>query len=188
VIVNFWRNHVSRLNRLLHFLRNRGALGRRGAVYVEFLAVFLPIFFSFWVLLQSAGFYAAKLVTMHAAYLGARAAAVVLPDNPSEYGESGGGGVGKPEGKRKEAIESAVKMGLAANGSLIWPMAEVEVLGADGAKKGQFNREEVVMVRVTVPYYCGLPVADKVICGFGGMRPIRSQATHVIHGADYEYP
>ncbi len=179
---------MSRLNRLRKLLRTRRALGTRGAVYVEFLAVFLPIFFSFWVLLQSAGFYAAKLVTMHAAYLGARAAAVVLPDNPSEYGESGEGGVGKPEGKRKEAIESAVKMGLAANGSLIWPMAEVEILSGDGAKKGKFEREETVMVRVTVPYYCGLPVADKVICGFGGLHPIRSQATQVIQGADYEYP
>jgi hypothetical protein len=171
------------LGSLRKFLRVRG-MGTRGAVYVEFLAVFIPIFFSFWLLLQSAGLYSAKLVTMHAAYLGARAAAVVLPDDPAKY-DTKAGEVG---GKRTAAIESAVKMGLAANGSILWPLAEVEILSGSGAKKSQFGREEVVKVRVTVPYVCTLPVADKVMCGFGGVRFLTSESSTVVQGADYEYP
>jgi hypothetical protein len=159
-------------------------LGNKGAVYVEFLAVFIPIFFSFWLLLQSAGLYGAKLVTMHAAYLGARAAAVVLPDDPAKYDT----GVGETGGKRTAAIKSAVHMGLTANSSLLWPLAEIEILGANGNAKSKFGREEVVKVRVTVPYVCTLPVADKVMCGLGGISYIKSESSAVIQGADYVYP
>lgn len=160
------------------------SMGTQGAVYVEFLAVFIPIFFSFWLLLQSAGLYGAKLVTMHAAYLGARAAAVVLPDDPKKYDT----GIGEVGGKRTAAIENSVRMGLTANGSLLWPLAEIEILGANGNKKAIFKREEVVRVRVTVPYVCTLPVADKFLCGFGGMSFITSESTAVVQGAEYVYP
>lgn len=158
---------------------------KRGAVYVEFLAAFFPIFLSFWCLLQSAGMYSAKLVTMHAAYLGARAAAVVLPDDPKRYDKVG---VGQVSGKRKDAITKAVQMGLAANGSLWWPLAEVTVRGADGKEKNQFSRDEVVIVRVSVPYACGLPLADTIVCGLAGIRNVNAEAAMVVHGADYVYP
>lgn len=81
----------------------RGGLYRdtRGAVYVEFLLAFLPFFFMFLGMLQIALMYTANLVVHHSATTAARAAVVVLPDNPSRYGGepvnsvdgSGGGGV-----------------------------------------------------------------------------------------------
>ena len=157
---------------------------KRGAVYVEFLGAFFPIFFGFWCLMQSVGIYAGKLVTMNAAYLGARAAAVVLPDDPKTYDKAG---IGEVKGKRKEAIERAVQMGL-GNRSLLWPLAQVTLRGADGKEKKKFNRDEVVIVRVEVPYRCRLPVADKVICGFSGMTTVAAEAKMVVHGADYVYP
>jgi hypothetical protein len=158
---------------------------KRGAVYVEFLGAFFPIFFSFWCLLQSAGMYSAKLVTMNAAYLGARAAAVVIPDDPKRYSKAD---PYKVTGKRKEAITKAVQMGLAANGSLWWPLADVTVRGSDGKEKTQFSRDELVIVRVSVPYACGLPLADTVVCGFAGIRNVQAEAAMVVHGADYVYP
>ncbi len=166
-------------------LSRRGLRDTRGAVYVEFLAAFFPIFFSFWCLLQSSGLYVAKLVTMHSAYLGARAAAVVLPDDKKKYG---GQEMNQATGQRKDAVTRAVQMGLAANGSLWWPLAEVTVEGADGKETESVSRDKVVGVKVEVPYHCQLPVADKVVCGFGGLRTVTAEAKMVVHGADYEYP
>ena len=90
---------------------------QRGAVMVEFLIAFLPIFFSFWCILQSAGVYAGKLVVMHSAYLGARAAGVVLPDDPKNYG---GAKEYSLTGKRKTDIEKAVPDGFAGERQRPW--------------------------------------------------------------------
>lgn len=157
---------------------------RRGAVYVEFLGAFFPIFFAFWCLMQSAGLYSAKLIVKHSAYLGVRAAAVVIPDDPKKYDSK----PGQVSGKRKTAIENAVKMGLGANRSLMNLLASIEVQGSNGKEKSSFGRDEVVIVKVKVPYRCRLPIADKVVCGFAGLTMVEGQAAMVVHGADYEYP
>ena len=157
---------------------------RRGAVYVEFLGAFFPIFFAFWCLMQSAGLYSAKLITRHSAYLGARAAAVVIPDDPQKYDSK----PGAVSGKRKSAIENAVKMGLAANRSLMNMLALIEIQGSNGKAKSNFGRDDLVIVKVRVPYRCALPIADKVVCGFAGMTMVEGQAAMVVNGADYEYP
>jgi hypothetical protein len=157
---------------------------RRGAVYVEFLGAFFPIFFAFWCLMQSAGLYSAKLITRHSAYLGARAAAVVIPDDPQKYDSQ----PGAVTGKRKSAIEDAVKMGLAANRSLMNVLAVVEIQGGNGKSKDNFGRDEKVTVKVHVPYRCTLPIADKVVCGFAGMTLVEGEASMVVNGADYVYP
>lgn len=151
---------------------------------MEFLGSFFPIFFAFWCLMQSAGLYAAKLITRHSAYLGARAAAVVIPDDPADYDSE----PGEVTGKRKSAIEDAVKMGLSANRSLMNALAVVEVQGSGGQEKENFGRDELVVVKVKVPYRCSLPVADKFVCGFAGMTLVEGQAAMVVNGADYEYP
>jgi hypothetical protein len=57
----------------------------RGAVYVEFLLAFLPLFFIFLTLCQVALLVAGKLVVSHAAFTGARSAIVVLDDHPALY-------------------------------------------------------------------------------------------------------
>ena len=50
----------------------------RGAAYVEFLIVFIPVFMMFLGMIQAAMMYAANLVVTHAANTASRAAIVVL--------------------------------------------------------------------------------------------------------------
>lgn len=57
----------------------------KGAVYVEFLLVFPPIFLLFLVILQSAMLRATDIGVRHAASGAARSAIVVLPDDPIAY-------------------------------------------------------------------------------------------------------
>jgi len=162
-----------------------GFLDNRGAVYVEFLASFMPIFFAFWCLLQSAGLYAAKLVVRNSAYLGARAAAVVIPDDGKKYG---GTKPGTATGKRKSAIDGAVRQGLAANKSIIQALTIIKLSSGGGQAKTSFGRDEIVTVTVTAPYRCRLPLADKVVCGLGGFAILNASASMAVHGADYDYP
>lgn len=77
----------------------------RGVIYVEFLVTSVPILLLFLLMVQLALAFAAKLTAQHAANVAARAAIVVLPDDPSldtgqdelelllnEFGASSGGG------------------------------------------------------------------------------------------------
>ncbi|MFK7989566.1 MAG: TadE/TadG family type IV pilus assembly protein [Sandaracinaceae bacterium] len=56
-----------------------------GAAYVEFLISFLPLFFLFTGMVQMALMYGADLVVQHSASQAARAASVVLDDDPERY-------------------------------------------------------------------------------------------------------
>lgn len=168
----------SRLNRISRERAKRDPKGTKGAVYVEFLVVFWPIFTAFWILTQATGLYAGKLIVMHSAVTGARAAAVVIPDDPANYGGE------KPPnqltGKRKAAIERAVTIPTAANGSLGTP----EVLFPNGTN---YPPGSIVTVHVKVPYYCSLPIAKWFVC-IGGTRILEAQASMPVHAATYEYP
>ncbi|MGE5786854.1 MAG: TadE/TadG family type IV pilus assembly protein [Myxococcales bacterium] len=57
----------------------------RGAVYVEFLIAFFPIFLLFLALCQLALVGAAEAVVRHAAYAAVRSAIVVLHDDPKKF-------------------------------------------------------------------------------------------------------
>jgi hypothetical protein len=57
----------------------------RGAVYVEFLLAFIPLFFMFLGMLQMGLLYGASLVVQHSANVAARAAMVVMDDDPQYY-------------------------------------------------------------------------------------------------------
>ena len=58
----------------------------RGAVYVEFLLVFLPVFLLFLAVIQLGFIYTGRMVVQHAATRAARAAVVILDDDPALYG------------------------------------------------------------------------------------------------------
>lgn len=58
----------------------------RGAVYVEFLLVFLPVFLLFLCIVELGFLYTGRLVAQHAATRAARAAVVILDDDPAFYG------------------------------------------------------------------------------------------------------
>lgn len=59
---------------------------QRGAVFVEFLIVILPLWVAFLCLAQLAFFAQADLLVKRAADAAARSASVVLPDDPEAYG------------------------------------------------------------------------------------------------------
>jgi hypothetical protein len=65
---------------------SRRSQSQRGAVYVEFLVVFIPFFILFLWLVQMSFAYAARIVVQHSASRAARSAIVVLPDDPQFYG------------------------------------------------------------------------------------------------------
>ncbi|MEM9192245.1 MAG: TadE family protein [Myxococcota bacterium] len=78
-----------------------------GAVYAEFLIAFPPMLMMFLAMLQLGLMYSARLSVRHAAYRATRAAVVVIPDNPDNYGgentyridyDSSGTGSGDPSG------------------------------------------------------------------------------------------
>ncbi len=99
---------------------------RRGAVYVEFLAVIGPLLTLFLGLTQLALLYATNLLVGHAAARAARAAIVILPDDHEDADYAGvplnqvGNGVEgvlgyatAPGGGRLEAIRDAARLTLA---------------------------------------------------------------------------
>ncbi|MBK8169932.1 MAG: pilus assembly protein [Sandaracinaceae bacterium] len=70
----------------------------RGAVYVEFLIVFIPVLTLFLGSIQAALLYGANLVVRHSATTAARAAIVVLDDEPENYDDQPRNSVTKPSG------------------------------------------------------------------------------------------
>ncbi|MGB5547931.1 MAG: hypothetical protein WBM74_15255, partial [Polyangiales bacterium] len=59
---------------------------RRGVVFLELLIAFVPMWTFFLCVLQLAFVAQANLMVKHSADAAARAAVVVLPDDPNEYG------------------------------------------------------------------------------------------------------
>lgn len=61
------------------------ATDQRAAVYVEFLVVFMPVFFLFLGMIQIGLMFSAKMVVQHAADAACRSAIVIIPDDPIFY-------------------------------------------------------------------------------------------------------
>ena len=76
-------------------------VSNKGAVYVEFLMVFLPMMICWLGLAQIGLMYGAHLMVGHAAARAARAAIVIIPDEKT------------PEDERIEAIRRAARLTLA---------------------------------------------------------------------------
>ena len=86
---------MARVNAKRASRQSARGLGEHGAVYVEFLIVFMPLFFLFLTVCQFALLAAARLVVQHAALSGARSAIVVLEDDPNHYGDAPRGSLSK---------------------------------------------------------------------------------------------
>jgi hypothetical protein len=75
--------------------------GTRGIVYLEFIIVFIPVYIMFLGIVQMTFAFVARLVVQHAAVCAARAAVVILPDDPEVYANApvnvlnGGGNGGR---------------------------------------------------------------------------------------------
>jgi len=196
----------------------RRARGTEGAVYVEFLIVFMPLFTFFMCMVQLALLEGAGLVVQHAANRGARAAIVVSDDDPANYpgdrnpnqrkingcngrmSDVGGGelnafvsGGGRNPSSRCGCVEAAVGiplLTLAPGGEDAgsWTVSHTKVRVNDPGR-GASGRG---MIHVDVDYEmeCYIPVARDVMnmCGRDGRIVIHRRAQLPRHGADYDYP
>jgi hypothetical protein len=174
---------------------SKSSLGRvlaceRGAVFVEFLIVFLPVFTFFLCLLQLALLFTVRLVTEHAALNAARAAAVVIADEKGRYGNEAPNQL-KIGGKREKAIKNAVYLtlaGLILDGTVesvdvLFPAPDkpggpgrtgtikFDPMGYsrpnDEDKPGSFGEVSKVRVRVEVAATCKIGIANRIMCGTG---------------------
>ncbi|MFT3774694.1 MAG: hypothetical protein QM820_55795 [Minicystis sp.] len=146
-----------------------------GAVYVEFLIAFLPVFFFFLSLVQLIFVQTASIITKHAAVKAVRAAVVVLPDDPMYYG---GVGVGDFSGKRRDDIERAARIPLATMG-----------LDADAVKVSvsAYHRSALLRLQLEYRYRCKVPLGRLVVCGLGQRKTLTAEAAMPSQGADYVY-
>lgn len=171
----------------------------RGAVYVEFLIVLMPVFVLFLGLLQLSLLFSAKLLVEHAATEGARAAAVVFGDDPRSYGE-GAPSTNTLSKARLRAVRGAVLVGLAP---LILDDSVVQVGVSYPEPSGRRPRlageklDEplggMLRVRVDAFVVCKVALANVIACDpFGDtnlrVRTMPSESVYPYQGARYVYP
>lgn len=151
--------------------------GRAGAVYVEFLIAFLPVFFFFLSLVQLIFLQTASLITHHAAAKAVRAAVVVLPDDPKYYNNVP---VGSFSGQRKSDIERAAQIPLATMGLLEAAAVKISI-------KPNYARNALLTAKVEYQYHCKVPWGRFLICGFTNFKKITAEASMTNQGALYAY-
>jgi hypothetical protein len=171
----------------------------RGAVYVELLVAFMPVFVFFLCLLQLALLFSAKLVVEHAATTGSRSAAVVFGDEPGPYKEpSAQPNVSSKE--RRKTVRGAVLIALAPL-ILDDSVASVGVTYPDSAgAKGQPEGTSVtarmgngmVRVRVEATVVCKIALANIIACDRLGsstlrVRSVFAESMYPYQGANYVY-
>ena len=159
--------------------------GTAGAVYVEFLIAFLPLFVMFMSLVQLAFVEVANLVTKNAAVTGVRAAVVVIPDDPAFYE---GSKAYTTAGARKETIEAAVKARLLAVATE--PEFEVRFPSTAGGDddKTAFQRDDLVRVQVEFSYPCKIPIGSFFVCKTLELhKTLKAEAAMPMQGAGFEW-
>lgn len=196
--------------------RSRGRSLRddvRGAVFVEFLIAFLPVFVFFLCVIQLGLLFSVRLVTEHAAVNGVRALAVVGGDEPKRYGRE------RPNqlphaGERQKAVRQAVILTLAPlilNGviqtvDVIYPKPDDPLgIGQSGTLSPTPIAEKKVSkvrLRVEAKAACRLALSGPIVCRtmMGFLDPtqsfnlflptvtVRAEAIFPYQGARYDYP
>lgn len=171
----------------------------RGAVYVEFLIAFMPVFVFFLCLLQLALLFSAKLVVEHAAVSGARSAAVVFGDEPGPYNKTSAQANVLSRG-RQDTVRGAVLIALAPL-ILDDTVAAVGVLYPEtsgGKSQSEDTRVTGVMgsgmirVRVEATVVCKIALANVIACVRLGnspllVRTIPAESVYPYQGARYVY-
>lgn len=96
-----------------------GVRDERGAVYVEFIIAFMPLFTMFLAVCQLALVGAAEAVVRHAAYAAVRSAIVVLDDSETHFGNAPRGDLraGNPAAMTNGIDSIATKLGIAVSGT-----------------------------------------------------------------------
>jgi Flp pilus assembly protein TadG len=151
----------------------RLASDRRGAVFVEHAIVLLPILvlaLSSWEMLE---LWAGDSIVRRAASAAARAAVVVLPDDPAFYA---GAPVDRFEGARKIQIELAASLVLASSPHFR-SKPRVELSDA--------SAHQPLTATVSAPFHC-FGGWLSLVCA-GPSRMLVARATQPYHGASYRY-
>jgi len=188
------------------------AEGTRGAVYIEFLIAFMPLLVSFLCIWQVSILFTTKLFVDHAAFSGARAAAVIIAEDPNRINDPGGAkSVNVLTSQRATLVQDAVGMALmplVLNGTVL----RFNVMYPDPAKPGgpdiMLNRTypgmtqtsvSMVRVRVQARMNCQIIFANAILChnllgSFVGSKSLSppyldvvSEAIFPYQGASYEY-
>ena len=145
-----------------------------GAVTIEFLIAFPPVFLLFLGATQFALIAAAELVVRHAAIEGARAATVVLDDDPRHYGGAPRLQIdGEQDGPRMTAIRAAVHPRLVAIApgprlpadylAIATAIAFPQSAGAAALQQGEVSADQLVL-RVTHLVPCIVPIVSAWMC------------------------
>lgn len=148
---------------------------QRGAIFVEQMIAYLPVMFFFLATWQLIELCAAHLILKRAASAAARAAIVVLPDDPAFYD-----GVAKDSfsGKRKADIELAAAMILATNPHFT---SDFTVDVPSGLKGGA-----PLTATVKAKFFCFAGWVS-LVCGPTGVRELTAKSVYAYQGAAYSY-
>jgi hypothetical protein len=162
-----------------------GVRDQSGAVYVEYLMAFLPLFIFFSALVQLGMVQIANLVTKHAAVTAARAAIVVLTDDPKYYG---GVPVNTTTGARFDHIFRAAQTPLTAVVSVPSRLSVTFPSESGGTdNKLSFNEDDLIFVRVGFLYPCRVPIGNRLVCGMDGQKMLYAEAAMPNQGPNYDY-
>jgi hypothetical protein len=175
-----------------------------GAVFVEFLIAFLPVYVFFLCVLQLGLLFTVKLLTEHAAVSAARAAAVVLADDPRHYEQTRAHELREPKAFRRtnprySAVRSAAVLALLPlilSGSvqsvdvLFPPAEEPGGVEQDRLRLTPMGDQEIhkVRVRVEVTALCRISFANWLLCAPLLSAPVSAEAIYPYQGAFYDYP
>ena len=171
----------------------------RGAVYVEFLIAFMPVFVFFLCLLQLALLFSAKLLVEHSATEGARAAAVVFGDEPGPYNEANPQ-TNVSSKERRKIVRGAVLIALApmilddtvASVGVGYP----DVTGGKSAPNDTPIKartgDGMLRVHVDATVICKIAIANIIVCDRLGNSALRiknvpAESAYPYQGANYVY-
>ena len=129
----------------------------RGAVLTEFVVALMPFLMLFFVCAQYSIIAVAKILTQHAAFMGARAAMVVCPDPQSTE---------NPQG----TIQQAVKIAYGPLGDAAKPVANVS------NESCNITSQDLVTVDVRTDFPCTVPLGGRLFCG-GATKTLRASAS-----------
>lgn len=187
---------------------------RRGVVFVEFLIAFLPVYTFFLCLIQLALLFAVRLVTEHAAVDAARAAAVVIGDDPKLYNREPINRLTVKGSARYEVVRNAALLSMAPlilNGfvhdvNVVFPPEDRPGgpgrTGTLGFRPMNDSQVSKVRVRVEVEAECRIGIANRIACPTSfnfthatdavklaiPMRSVKAEAVYPYQGARYDYP
>jgi len=148
---------------------------QRGAVFVEHIIAYIPVMFFFMATWQLMELCAGHLILKRAASAAARAAVVVLPDDPAYYDK-----VAKDSftGKRKEDIEFAAALILSTSPHF---STDVKVDVQSSLKGG-----EPLTATVKAKFFCFAGWVS-LVCGPTGVREMTAKSSYAYQGAPYSY-